>query len=358
MKYLILLAFLSGFLLSLGNASQEENLYQVITSHPEDISELEDNIETVSKRGRLWVVKLKPNATPDVLKHLELLQEGERSYFYRPDEFGNMKQTKTFSSAILDQADKELIRKDVEDLSQNYVTRLAGTDENKAAVKSVSERFKAMNYEVKEICYGFDSCSLIAEKKGASLPDKVIMVEGHIDSVGESYAGADDNASGVAVILEMARILKDVPNRKTLRFFISNGEEGGLLGSEHYARALKMSNELKKIELVINMDMVAYNSNGIVELETEPEHGPLAQWFAQLAKAHTKLRPKITLGAWGSDHVPFLKRGVPSMLTIEDWDTKTPCYHQECDTAEKLNFDYALQITRLNLSAVLSKDLL
>jgi hypothetical protein len=288
---------------------------------------------------------------------MENFEKSEKIFLYKTTTLTNLKKQKTFSKTILDKVVKENIKKDVEDLSLNYVTRLAGTEENKTAVKSVGDRFKSMNYEVKEICYGFDSCSIIAEKKGTAL-NKVIMIEGHIDSVGESYAGADDNASGVAVILEMARVLKDVPNRKTIRFFISNGEEANLLGSEHYARSLKSSNELSKIELVINMDMVGYNENGIVELETEPEHESMAKWYADLAMTYTKLKPKITLGAWGSDHVPFLKRGVPSMLTIEDWDTKTPCYHMECDVPDTINYEYALQITRLNLSAVLAKDLL
>lgn len=356
MKYLILLAMLFNMSLAMGNSAQEENLYQVVTSHPHDLEEIQDHIETVHQSGRLWVVKLKDGAPEGTLKHLELLQQGERSFLYRPT-VSNLKKKKSFSKAILDNVRKENIKKDVEDLSLNYVTRLAGTEENKAAVKSVGTRFKELNYDVKEICYGFDSCSIVAEKKGTGPSGKVIMIEGHIDSVGESYAGADDNASGVAVILEMARILKDVPNKKTIRFFISNGEEANLLGSEHYARTLKSSRELSNLDLVINMDMVGYNQNGIVELETEPEHEPLAKWYADLALNYTILRPKITLGAWGSDHVPFLKRGVPAILTIEDWETKTPCYHQECDTPDTINYDYTVEITRLNLSAVLSKDI-
>ena len=180
---------------------------------------------------------------------------------------------------------------------------------------------------------------------------------GHIDSVGKAFAGADDNASGTAVALEIARVLKDYDNRKTIRFFITNGEELGLLGAQHYVRKLSGENRLSELELVINMDMVGYNkSNNIVELETAPEYETLAKWFAELGSRYTTLKSKITLGAWGSDHVPFLNKGVPALLTIENWDTKTPCYHQACDRPETLNYDYASEIGKLNAAAVLTKD--
>jgi hypothetical protein len=104
------------------------------------------------------------------------------------------------------------------------------------------------------------------------------------------------------------------------------------------------------------MDMVGYNSNGVVELETNAEFEPLAKWFATLASTYTNLHSKITLGAWGSDHVPFLEKNVPTLLTLEDWSTKTPCYHQACDQPNTINYSYAAEITKLNTAAVLTKD--
>jgi Zn-dependent M28 family amino/carboxypeptidase len=104
------------------------------------------------------------------------------------------------------------------------------------------------------------------------------------------------------------------------------------------------------------MDMVGWNANGIVELETDAGFEPLAKSFAALATAYTNLKTKITIGAWGSDHIPFLKAGVPAILTIEDWSTKTPCYHAACDRPEGLNYAYATEIGKLNVSAVMSKD--
>jgi hypothetical protein len=358
MKQILIIALMFGMFFNLGAGYRGNDLFQVITSHPHDLEELSPHIETVYQNGRLWVVQLSKDAPEELLQHLRPLSGSEKSYIHEGQWISNVKfkNKKDNTKLIVNQVSKENIQKDVEDLANNYETRYAGSEENQKALIATEARFRSMGYEVKEVCYAPDACSIVAEKKGKSEASKVILVMGHIDSVGESFAGADDNASGVAVILEMARVLKDVPNKKTIRFFITNGEELGLYGATYYAKVLANSNEIKNIVLGINMDMVGYNSNGLVELETEPEHEPLAKWFADLASKFTTLKTKITLGAWGSDHVPFLKKGVPTMLTIENWDTKTPCYHQECDKPDTLNYGYAAEIAKLNVSAVLTKD--
>lgn len=355
MKTLFLGLLSIGLFLNLGSSHRGE-FYQVISSHPHDVEELRPYVDTVYKNGRLWVVQLKDDAPLEAKEHLRLLSGGEKSYMHQPL-FSSVSKNKmtTKIQRLVNQIDKELIRKDVVELS-SFESRYTGSQGNKDAVQLVANRMSEMGYEVEEICYRKDACSIVADKKGSHDPSKVIMVMGHIDSVGKTFAGADDNASGTAVALEMARVLKDYSNNKTIRFFITNGEELGLLGASHYARKLSDENKLNELSLVINMDMVGYNSNGVVELETEPEYESVAKAFANLAAQYTSLKTKITLGAWGSDHVPFLKRGVPSLLTIENWDTKTPCYHQACDKPDTLNYDYAAEIGKLNVSAVLTKD--
>jgi hypothetical protein len=355
MRKISLMLLLSGALLNVSSTFKATDLYQVISSHPHDVEELAPFIKTIHQSGRLWVVKLKKNAPQDVLSHLKPLTGEEKSYVYQGTKLLKGLADKRIKT-IVQKVDKNAIRKDVEDLSLNYKTRYAGTEENRKALKSVTARFTSMGYSVSETCYSADACSIIAEKTGLEIPHEVNLVMGHIDSVGKSFAGADDNASGTAVVLEMARVLKNVKNRRTLRFFITNGEELGLLGATHYAKELESDGKIKEIVLAINMDMVGYNSNNLVELETDPEHEQLAMKFADLASTYTKLKTKITLGAWGSDHVPFLKRGIPTILTIESWDTKTPCYHQACDKPDTLNYDYAAEIAKLNISAVMNKD--
>jgi hypothetical protein len=357
MKKLSFTLLLLGLFFIISSAPKGE-FYQVISSHPHDMEELAPHIKTIHKEGRLWVVKLKKNAPSNIKSHLRPLSGGEDSYMYRPifPMRLNFKMP-TKIQQMVEQVSRDAIENDVIDLA-SYRTRRTGTQENKEAVEAALERLKSYGYEVEKVCYSGTDCSVVAEKKGLTRADEVLLVMGHIDSVGASYAGADDNASGTAVLLEMARVLKDYNNQKTIRFFISNGEEQGLRGSTHYVRKLSDEGTLNDISLVINMDMVGYNHTGIVELETDPAYKDLAQWFAELASQYTSLKTKITLGAWGSDHVPFLRKGIPSLLTIEDWSAKTPCYHKACDTPDTLNYEYATEIGKLNLSAILTKDTL
>lgn len=339
----------------MGLSQQKNDLFQVITSHPHDLKELKPYIKTVYESGRLWVVELNEDAPDSVRPYLRMLTGRENTYYVLRTQTPEDKTSPAVKKVISD-AKKENIKKDVIKLS-SYKNRAAGTRENQEAMKETAKRFLDMGFTIKEYCYKKDVCSFVADKVGSVKASEVIMTMGHLDSVGRDFAGADDNASGVAVMLEMARVLQTYKNTKTIRFFVTNGEELGLLGANHYAKALRTEGKLKELALVINMDMVGYNSNGIVELETNSQFEELANWYAELVNKYTSLKSKITLGAWGSDHVPFLEQDVPAILTIEDWSTKTPCYHRACDLPDTLNYNYALEITKLNTAAVMSKDL-
>ena len=326
--------------------------YQVISQHPHDVRDLEKHVKTVSQTGRLWIVE-GTNLPAHILKNLKLIDGSEKHYSYSP--LNKMAPNPLIRNHI-SKMSESLVRDYVVKLA-SYKTRLAGSAENEKAVEEIEKNLSELGYETSQICYSSRKCSVIADKKGSASEDKVLLVEAHMDSVGKDFAGADDNASGTAVLMEMARVLSTYKNQKTIRFFVTNGEEGGLLGAEHYVKSLKSDGQIKKIVLTINMDMVGWNSNGIVELETNSEYDALAKSFASLASTYTTLKTKITLGAWGSDHVPFLKAGVPAILTIEDWSTKTPCYHSACDKPEGLNYAYANEIGKLNVAAVMAKDI-
>ncbi len=344
--------FAMMFAIALASTAALAGRYQVISQHPHDVQDLAKYVKTVSQNGRLWIVEGN-NIPASVMKHLRPLTGKEKSFTHITH---NKLGAHPLISATTQKLSESLIRDYVSKLA-GYKTRLAGSEENRKATDDVEKNLNELGYATKQICYTTGVCSIIADKKGLVSPEKVLMVEAHIDSVGKDFAGADDNASGTAVLLDMARVLSSYQNKKSIRFFVTNGEEGGLLGAEHYAKSLRSSGAIKQLELVINMDMVGWNSNGIVELETNPEYESLAKWFAELATTYTTLKNKITLGAWGSDHVPFLKAGIPALLTIELWDTKTPCYHKACDKPEGLNYGYATEIGKLNVAAIMTKDL-
>ena len=186
-----------------------------------------------------------------------------------------------------------------------------------------------------------------------------IVVIGHMDTVRRTV-GADDNASGASGVLELARVLKDkyqeTKPKRSIYFVLSEDEEDGLLGAKKFVKKLKSKGELKGVRLAINMDMIAYNQNGVVDLETAKTFESLALDFARMAKTYTTLTPNLVLNPWGSDHVPFLDEGVPAILSIENWKTHTPCWHKSCDTLDTLNFDYAVEILKMNLAMILENQ--
>lgn len=356
MKLLALISLFLGMFITASSGYRGNDFYQVISAHPHDLEEISPHIETVYQKGRIWVVQLKKTAPSHILTHLRPLSGGEKAYRHEILLTSEIKWRKNDPiRPMVKLIDQDNIREDVVKFS-SFKTRAVGTPENKEVIELVEERFKQLGYEVSKLCLTDDNCSVVADKKGSVIKDKVSMIMAHIDSVGADFAGADDNASGAAVLLEVARVVSTYENKKTVRFLVTNGEEQGLLGAADYVRVLRQEKRLSELELVINMDMVGYNENGVVDIETNPEFEGLARWQSTLAHTYTKLKPQISLGAWGSDHVPFLRRGVPALMVIENWETKTPCYHLSCDLPDTLNYEYTAEIAKLNLAAILKKD--
>lgn len=346
----------SLFLLSTPLLSQvgASPTYQVISQDPHHVALFRPYIQTIKQNGRQWLVKLAPQMPLQMLKYFHLVDlknlQLDPNLKIKP-----LGLARKHIVQFLDQIEPEKIKQQVIKFS-TFNSRAAGSEGNLVAAKLIQDQFKQMGYDVSQTCYAASRCSIIAEKIGKILPKEIILVMAHFDSVGHPFAGSDDNGSGTAVLLEMAEVLKSYDNHKTIRFFATNGEELGLLGAKYYARQLQSSGEISQISLAINMDMVGYNSNGIVELETNKPFEKLALRFVELAQKYTTLKTKITLGAWGSDHVPFLDNNVATILTIEDWSTKTPCYHKACDKPETVNYQYAAEIGKLNIAAVMEQD--
>ena len=107
---------------------------------------------------------------------------------------------------------------------------------NAQAVTWLAAELEAMGYTTRTHCYRErrhgKECNVVAEKKGSGDSGEIVVVMAHLDDVGHPQAGADDNASGSAALLEMARVLKDLPSEKSIRFVLSNGEEASLNGKQ------------------------------------------------------------------------------------------------------------------------------
>ena len=153
-----------------------------------------------------------------------------------------------------------------------------------------------------------------------------IVLGGHYDGV-PAGPGANDNASGTATVIEIARAMAADGTFDNVCFVLFGSEEIGLLGSEFYVGSLS-ADELAALKAMLNFDMLAVGdewpligSNEVVTVA--------AQEADELSIPHTA-RSNIPSGS-GSDHAPFLRRGVPAMVFNCFCD---PNYHTADDRFE------------------------
>lgn len=189
-------------------------------------------------------------------------------------------------------------------------------------------------------------------------PDEVVIIGAHFDHLGvdpllegdQIYNGADDNASGVAAALQIARAFAEsgVKPERTIIFAFWDGEEKGLLGSEHFM--LNWSDP-SKIKGYLNFDMIGRNNNEenpehVVYFYTEA-HPAFEQWLRDDITAR-KLRLKPDYRAWdrpigGGDNGSFALRDVPVIWYHTDGH---PDYHMPSDHADRINWEKTVDITR------------
>jgi hypothetical protein len=179
--------------------------------------------------------------------------------------------------------------------------------------------------------------------------DTVYILCAHYDSF--SYLprvhapGADDNASGVAGLLEAARILSQYRFRHTLRFVAFAAEEQDMVGSSFYAQAARAADT--QIGGVINLDMIAWNGTHSDALEiyadTQSASQALSQALIQtLATYNIALKPRynVTKIPAYSDHYSFWRQDYPAILVTDDTSEPNPFYHTFDDTLEQLDMVY------------------
>ena len=184
-----------------------------------------------------------------------------------------------------------------------------------------------------------------------------MLVTAHLDSINvrdgatAPAPGADDNGSGAAGVLTVARALRDHPGARDLRLILFGGEEQGLFGSRHYVAELDQAAR-ERIHSVVNMDMIACRNTPAptVLLEGSAASQFVLEELAAAAQAHTGLTVQTSLLPFNSDHVPFLDAGIPAVLTIEGADGANDRIHTAGDTLEHIDHDLALEILRMNVA--------
>lgn len=223
--------------------------------------------------------------------------------------------------------------------------------------------------------YSYDLKNITCNKIGHN--NKCIIICAHYDSRMENYLdyyskapGANDNASGVSAILEIARILYNKKLNYDLQFVFFSGEEQNLLGSEQYAKFIRKNN--LNLHRLINLDMIGYPkfNPGKIIIERDVNESERYNRVVFNDKdsikcgnvmvemcTYTDLYPKLDQ-IYGSDYEPFEKRGY---IVVGAYDgsaetKKNPHYHSVSDTPEKIDWDYLTSVTKIVLATILTLD--
>lgn len=252
------------------------------------------------------------------------------------------------------------------------------------AAKYITEQFCSFGYNVEFQSYNIlgKTCkNILVTKLGAEKPNEIIIVGAHYDSY--SNPGADDNASGIASLIELARFMSNKKTKCTIRFVAFVNEKPPFyktenMGSMVYTR--KAENKGEDIKASLIMDMIGYYSDKINSQHYPPlfslfylfdsnkgnylcvvgnfKSRRLAKKVVSDFKSHSQfpIESLVTFqfvrGVELSDHWSFWQAGYPAVLITDTGFYRNPYYDSSSDTFEKLDYESMAEIVK-GLSAVL-----
>lgn len=243
-----------------------------------------------------------------------------------------------------------------------------------AAIAFVTETLAGFGYEPHSVVLGEGppARNVVAERRGETHPEEAVVVAAHLDAF---YSGADDDSSGVAVMLEAARIVATRRFARTVRFIGFDLEEYGSVGSTRYVEA-GMAND---VVLAIIMDCVGYSSNADGSQSGLPglSVGDVGNFLMVVANGDSIDHARrilalnhangfvpmkgIAAGESGwfpltsaltrSDNGPFWLRRLPALMLTDTADLRNPNYHEPADTADTLDGHFMAGAARIGVAA-------
>lgn len=183
----------------------------------------------------------------------------------------------------------------------------------------------------------FKSENLVGMVKGAQRPDSFLVITAHYDHLGKlgkeaMFRGANDNASGVALMLDLAARVAKAPLKYSVAFIAFAGEEAGLLGSGHFVKEPMVP--LDKIRFLVNVDIAGTGDEGVMVVNAT-QHAPEYKLLINLNSANGWLPQVGQRGpARNSDHYYFDKVGVPAFFLYTMGGIKA--YHDIFDLPQTL----------------------
>jgi Zn-dependent M28 family amino/carboxypeptidase len=248
-----------------------------------------------------------------------------------------------------------------------------------------ASRFSALGFTVERYKYG-DGVDIIGTLPGISRPAEIVIVSAHYDTI-MGGDGADDNASGVAAVLESAWLLAAGKHERTLVVACWDEEEPAETGSYRYASREKQ--KLTQIQvayvydeigfskdetnsqkfpagfkiayplLALKMQARQYRANFIM-LIYDQQASPWGQAIANAAdqeslpsaQLEVKLEGKVPIELRGSDHNSFWGKGYPAIEITDTAGYRNPYQHTNMDTVDLLDNDFSIKVISAVVSSV------
>lgn len=255
------------------------------------------------------------------------------------------------------------------------------------AAKFLEEKFRLEGIKTSSQTYDSDGVTvrnIVAEQRGEDPTLPSLVLGAHYDTV-LGTPGADDNASGVAALLELARVLRPVRMRRTIRYVAFTHEEPpyfytDMMGSRQYARHLKDQRE--PIAGMISLEMLGFGGQipqtypfpFLRQLGGYPREGNFIALVSNIRSAHfmrtvrEAMQKTCTIGVESltapgflpplflSDHSSFWKYRYPAIMITDTAFLRNPHYHLPSDRPETLNFTFLTDVVSGVLAAVHALD--
>lgn len=215
----------------------------------------------------------------------------------------------------------------------------------------LAHEYSKLGYEVSLHAFG-SGVNFIAERKGKTTPEKILILSSHIDSVGNK--GANDDGTGTIGLLTLARVLSSELGA-TIRILGFDREEVGLKGSDAYVASLR---DRENIIGNINFEMMGVNARNdgafhVIDCDRK-ESLFLSGAIKKAIGDHNLGLSVVKACTTRSDHASFWRRKIPAVVISENFfgGDADPCYHARCDVIdERLNYSYMGNILTAVLKA-------
>ncbi|WP_080779114.1 M28 family peptidase [Chryseobacterium phocaeense] len=248
----------------------------------------------------------------------------------------------------------------------NLGIKTTGSVNNANALTWIKNKYISYGYSASQIVedpFTFGSTSsknLVITKTGTVYPNKYVIICGHFDSI--NGPGVNDNGSGTSIILEAARILRNVPTEYSIKFIHFSGEEQGLRGSSHYVNNVAYQNGTRvlDIKLVFNLDQVGGvmgNNNNTVYCDQDMA-GPtsnnaasatVTQELRNCTALYSPLQTAVD-PAENTDYIPFERKGEVITGFFERIRSSSP--HTPNDTFANTDPVYIYKIGKATVGAL------